>query len=252
MNSNQSHQVIALDGPAGSGKSTVARLLAERLDAVHADSGAMYRTLTLALMLKCGQVRSIDSVHAVQGSPAEFAEWLSAHDMVTDVERLAELRCDAVLVDDRQVNRIDGVDTGNAIRTPEVTARIRFIADAQACREMVNRMLRDFATRTDLVVDGRDIGTVVFPDTPSKFYLDASVTERARRRLLEWRNQHPDRADELKQEHIEQDIARRDEEDRKRPVGALIQAPDAILIDTSSLDINAVTHRILAHLQIQF
>lgn len=243
------HPVIALDGPAGSGKSTVARLLAERLGFIHADSGAIYRTLTLACMERFGAGESAEA----------FGELLAAAKLNAD--SLHELGCTVVLAEDEpdptapekkaggvQSNRIGGRDVGDRIRTPEVTARIRYIADNVACRELVNQLLRDFARQTGLVADGRDIGTVVFVDTPFKFFLDASVGVRAARRLKEFQSQGKD----MPLKDLEADIAARDEQDRNRPVGALRAAPDAIVIDTSSLGLNAVLSRVLSHLQIQF
>lgn len=230
-------QVIALDGPAGSGKSTVARMLAEKLGYIHADSGAIYRTLTLACVERFGAAASAEA----------FGQALAGQNLV------GELECAVVLERDadgkgRQSNRIGGTDVGDRIRTPEVTARIRYIADNLACREMVNQLLRDFALQTGLVADGRDIGTEVFPETPFKFFLDASVRVRAERRLAEFTAQGKPMAIE----DLEADIAARDEQDRNRPVGALKAASDAILIDTSLMAANAVLDRVLSHLQIKF
>lgn len=241
MSAKSDRKVIALDGPAGSGKSTVAGLLAARLNMIHADSGAMYRTLTLACMERLGAGEN----------PGDFAEKLAAANLDPaglGVEvRMARGDGGAA----RQANIIGGDDVGGRIRTPEVTARIRYIADSVAFREVVNDLLRSFARQTDVVVDGRDIGTVVFPDTPFKFFLEASVEVRAERRRQDFLDQGK-AADEIPLEHLQREIAERDEQDRRRPVGALRQADDAILIDTSSLDVDAVVHRVLSHLQIEF
>ncbi len=236
------YSVVALDGPAGSGKSTVAGMLAQRLGFIHADSGAIYRTLTLACMEKFGSFESAEA----------FGRALEAKGL--DATALKSLGCTVELdrsgpgSQAKQSNRIAGGDVGERIRTPEVTARIRFLADNLACRELVNQLLRDFSTQTGLVADGRDIGTVVFPETPFKFFLDASVAVRAKRRFEDFQKQ----ARPVALEDLEADIAARDEQDRNRPVGALRPADDAILIDTSSLDVNAVLSRVLSHLQIQF
>jgi len=227
------NNVIALDGPAGSGKSTVARILAEKLNYIHADSGAIYRTVTLALMEKLGG----------QASSEKFGEILVKNDL-----DFKTLKCQVLLVDHIQSNQINGIDVGSRIRTPEVTERIRYIADNPKYRDSVNELLRGFADKTNLVVDGRDIGTVVFPMATCKFYLDASVEVRAKRRRLEYGSQNI----ELDQTALELDIKKRDEQDKSRTFGALKQAPDAILIDTSELDINGVVVRILSCMQVQF
>lgn len=223
-----------MDGPAGSGKSTVAKIVAQRIGFLHADSGAIYRTLTWALMQKCG----------AGGSPDEFGK------MITDAlsRDLSELGIQVVLQEDRQVNLVHGRDTGDAIRMPEVTSRIRYIADNRPCRLHVNKLLQQFALTADLVVDGRDMGTVVFPQASVKFFLEASIRVRAERRMKELES----KGRPVPLSVLEEDIGRRDREDRERPFGALAEAPDAILIDTSSLSLNAVVARILTHLQVQF
>ncbi len=228
------HVVIALDGPAGAGKSTVARKLAERLNYVHADSGAMYRTVTLALMRQRGP--GVD--------PAAFGQ-----SVARDALSLDELGAGVALVDGLQSNRIQGEDVGAAIRTPEVTARIRFIADNAAYREAVNELLRAFAQQASLVVDGRDIGTVVFPNTPYKFFITASPRVRAQRRYDELAATGQN---QVTLAELESQIVSRDSSDESRPIGALRRAHGAILIDTSDLDIDSVVSTLLSHLQIQF
>jgi len=215
--------VIAIDGPAGSGKSTVARQIADRLGAVHADSGAIYRSFTFALM-------EIDG-----GSVAE---------KVSQIDPLS-LNVFVRLQEGRQVQGVGSRVLDQEIRSRAVTENIRYVASAPRFRSRVDEMLRDFARATNLVIDGRDIGTVVFPATPYKFYLDASVEVRAARRLAETR-------EEATLEELVDEVARRDQSDRERAVAPLQQAADAIYIDTSSLDINAVVQRILSHLQVQF
>ena len=233
-NMNELKPVVALDGPAGSGKSTVAGLVAEQLKFVHADSGAIYRTLTLGYMEKLGP----------GDTATAFGESLSGERPAP-----ASLECRIEMVDGRQTAFLSGQEVGDRIRSREVTERIVTIADDPECRVEVNRILREFAGQQALVVDGRDIGTVVFPDTPYKFFLDASARVRAERRRGELiqRGLGDAAVDEL-----EAEIERRDEGDRNRTIGALRQAEDAILIDTSELTIEAVVQRILSHLQIKF
>ncbi len=227
-------RVVAMDGPAGSGKSTVAKIVAHRIGFLHADSGAIYRTLTWALMSKCG----------AGGSPEEFGQRIG--DALSGDLNLLGIQ--VILEEDRQVNLVQGRDTGDAIRMPEVTSRIRYIADNRPCRLHVNGLLQKFALTADLVVDGRDMGTVVFPHASAKFFLEASIRVRAERRMKELES----KGRTVPLAELEADIGRRDREDRARPFGALAEAPDAILIDTSSLSLNAVVERILTHLQVQF
>lgn len=208
---------------------------AQRLGYIHADSGAIYRTMTLALMDTIGQ----------GDSPESFGRII--HD-AGGLESAAAL-CQIVLEDGKQTNRINGKDAGDRIRSPLVTARIRYVADNRACREAVNRLLQNFADETDLVADGRDMGTVVFTSTPWKFYLEASVRVRANRRLEEFRSKGDTG---ISLETLEKDIQQRDDQDKSRAFGALKCAPDAILIDTSELRINDVVARILSHLQLIF
>ena len=231
---NGAMTVIALDGPAGSGKSTIAGLLAEKIGFLHADSGAIYRTLTLASMRRMGS----------GSNPQDFGAEFQKSGIDPDT-----LEVQVVVADGKQSNRIQGKDVGLEIRSPEVTGRIRYIADSVPYRNTVNRLLREFAEQAGLVADGRDMGTEVFPDTTSKFFLEASVQVRAKRRYEEMLGQG-NSSQTLAE--IEQDIARRDEEDRNRAVGALRKADDAILIDTSDLSREDVLSRILAHIQFRF
>jgi len=227
----KARHVIAVDGPAGSGKSSVAKIIAEKIGFVHADSGAMYRTMTLALM-------------EIAGENADFATLLSSAEKIEEAFRMCDVRFES----GRQLNLIGGQDVGDRIRAADVTTKIRYIADNRKCRDSVNSLLRKFALSADLVVDGRDIGTVVFPHTPYKFYLDASVAVRAARRVRE----HELRGETVDPGRIALEIQQRDEQDKSRPFGALVRAQDAILIDTSDLEINSVVARIISYLQLKF
>jgi CMP/dCMP kinase len=228
------NSVIAIDGPAGSGKSTVARIVAEKMGYVHADSGAIYRSITLALMEERGMGESDKEFGEIlKSAPVDF----TSLGITIDFEN------------DRQVNRIKGVDVNERIRTREVTSRIRYIADSIDARYEVNRLLREFAEKTPLVADGRDIVTVVFPETPFKFFLTASPSVRANRRYNDMvRNGETLIPVEL----LEKEIEKRDKDDENRPFGALKKADDAILIDTSGDTANVVAGFLLSHLQIQF
>ncbi len=201
--------VITLDGPAGAGKSTVAKLVARRLGLRFLDTGAMYR----AVALKAGRKGLSD--------PSEVARMIRETSLSVEPDRVL----------------CDGEDVTGAIRRPEVTAAVRPIADSPECRAELVRMQREVGRGGGLVAEGRDQGSVVFPDADHKFYLDASVEERARRR-------HRELGGDL--EEIRRRIERRDAEDRARPVGPLVRPPGAVVIDTSGLTVEEVVARIAA------
>jgi cytidylate kinase len=202
--------IVTIDGPAGAGKSTVAREVARRLGLRYLDTGAMYR----AVAWKARRLGLSD--------PRDVARMIAG-----------------TRIDVREDGRVfcDGQDVTHEIRSPEITAAVRPIADAPECRAELVRMQREAGRGGGLVTEGRDQGSVVFPDAPYKFYLDASVEERARRR---WRELGGD-LDEIRRA-----IERRDAEDRSRPVGGLVCPPGARVIDTSALTVEEVVDRILA------
>lgn len=214
--------IIAIDGPAGSGKSTTARAVARRLGFRHLDSGAFYRALTWAALQ--------------QGIPADRWDDFSARDL--DAFGIRAEPADEgfrMLVGDKDVN--------DAIRTPEVNALVSRMAGIPAVREWLLERLRRTARAVDLVADGRDIGTVVFPDADLKIFLTADPTVRARRRLAEHSITDPD------DETLAAEVARlreRDRMDTEREVAPLRQAPDAIAIDTTSLTFEEQVERIVA------
>lgn len=220
MTGTQTHKlIIAIDGPAGSGKSTVAKAIAKRLAALYIDTGAMYRALTLKAM------RHHVDLHD------ERALVALAHE--TRIE-LAE-NAGALQV------YLDGEEVSGLIRTPELTNNVKFIARIPGVRAEMVRLQQIIGREGRAVLEGRDIGTVVFPDADRKFYLDASVDERARRRHRELAAM----GHEADLAQIRSDIAARDESDEKRAVGALRQADDAIRIDTSDMTIEQVIDKVL-------
>lgn len=208
--------VIAIDGPAGSGKSTVGRALAARLGLRYLDTGAMYRSVAFSVLR-----RGIDPADA---------------EPVARVAREFDLK----LEEDGTV-RVDGVDATIEIRGPEVTRAVSTVAANPDVRtEMVSRQ-REWAHRHGGgVCEGRDIGTVVFPDAVLKVYLDASPEVRASRRSKE--------VTDLSYETVAADIARRDALDQGRSVSPLEVAGDAVVIDTSDLDIDQIVDAVLEHL----
>lgn len=200
-------RVIAIDGPAGSGKSTIARLLADRLGLEYLDTGAMYRAVAFAALR-----RGVD--------PADAAD-------VARIAALVELRVDA------EGTRVDGVDASIEIRGPEVTRAVSIVAaNPDVRREMVSRQ-REWARQRDGgVLEGRDIGTVVFPDADLKVYLTASPETRAARRSQE--------VTDLDYETVAADLARRDALDQGRDSDPLRTADDAVVVDTTDRTVDEV------------
>jgi cytidylate kinase len=202
--------VVALDGPVGVGKSTVARILAHDLGYLYVDTGAMYRAVTLEAMR-----RAIDL--ADESALAELARSLSL--------RLEQR-------DDHLAVFCNDEDVTEAIRAPEVSRNTSPIADVRGVREEMVRQQRLLGLRQNCVMEGRDIGTVIFPDAQWKFYLDASIEERVQRRA----RQLAEKGTPADLQTVRAELIRRDERDRSRPFGPLRVAPDSIVIDTTMLD----------------
>jgi cytidylate kinase len=205
------HPVIAIDGPAGSGKSTAARLLARKLGYTHVDTGALYRTVTLLAI-----ERGVDL--ADETTLAAVVPFLQVR-----FEPSGEGQ--RVLSGSRDVSR--------QIRTPELTRQVRFAAGSPAVRQALVPVQREFAERGPCVMEGRDIGTVIFPDAQVKFYLDAPLRVRAERR---WRELAA-AGKAVTLEEVEREEAARDESDLKRSTAPLRRADDAIVVDTGEFDI---------------
>ena len=212
------HPVIAIDGPAGSGKSTVARLLARRLGYTHVDTGALYRTVTLLAV-----ERGLD-----------LADEAALAALVPEIDVRFEPAEDGVRVfsGDREVSE--------DIRTPELTAQVKYAARSPLVRKALRPVQRAFAERGPVVMEGRDIGTVIFPDAGVKFYLDASLAVRAERR---WRELAA-RGEDISLEEVRRQEAARDESDRDRQVAPLRRAGDAVALDTSGLSVEETADRL--------
>lgn len=214
--------VVAIDGPAGSGKSTIAKRVAGKLGLLYLDTGAMYRALTLKAMR-----RSLD---------------------LTDEAALVALARSTVIdltgsgVDVKVM--LDGEDVAGLIRTPELTANIKYIARVPGVRAEMVKLQRRIGLRAGAVLEGRDIGTVVFPEARHKFYLDAALEERARRRYEE----SVAMGHAVNLEDIRKDLVVRDASDMNRTVGALKRSDDAVLIDTTRLSIDEVVAKVLSYI----
>lgn len=206
------HVVVAIDGPAGAGKSTVARAVAARLGFVYIDTGAMYRAVALWA-----------SQAGVSGD---------------DAHKLEQLAKEASIVFEPGSQRVflNGADVTGEIRTPEISAFASKVSAVPAVRRVLVDKQRELGTGANVVMEGRDIGTVVFPEAKVKIFLDAPAAVRASRRSLE----HA--ADS---ERTAQEIAERDARDRGRAEAPLVQAPDAVFIDSDGLSIPEVVEAVL-------
>lgn len=222
MRENQSNMVnvITIDGPSGVGKSTVAKALARELGWRHLDTGAMYRALALAAInenLQPGDAKGMTEL--ARRVKIEFRE----------------------MGDDLRV-RCNGKDVTPLIRTPEVSRMTSHVADVIDVRKQMVAHQRQLGLERPSVAEGRDMGTVVFPDAHLKFYIDASVNERARRRHAELAV----RGSRQTLEEVRADIEQRDQRDRSRPYGALRIAQGAVVIDTTELSADAVVRLMMA------
>jgi cytidylate kinase len=210
--SSSSHRVIAIDGPAASGKSSVARELARRLGFIYVNSGAMYRAVTW-FVLKRG-VDPQDSAGIVR------------------LIETASLICDLENRESRIL--IDGEDPSPHLRDVRVNESVSLISSVPRVREILVEKMRAYAAEHDVVMEGRDIGSVVFPDTPYKFYIDASPDIRALRRAAQGQTDR---------------IAARDQIDSSRRASPLMIAEEAHVIDSSQLPIESVVNEIVEHLK---
>lgn len=214
---------IALDGPAGAGKSTIAKIIAKRLGLPYLDTGAMYRAMALCA----------------------FSEGVS----LTDAEKVDELlnRTDirVAYLDDGQHVFVNGTDVTGRLREEEIGKGASLISKLRCVRDKLAGMQRDIAHETHAVLDGREIGTFVIPETPYKFYVTATAEERALRRVrqLEEKGEKPD------YQLILKDIEARDYQDSHRDYAPLKQAEDAVLIDTTHMTIDEAVDAVLKTLE---
>jgi cytidylate kinase len=217
-------KIITIDGPAASGKSTAARLLARKLGASFLDTGAMYRAVTLAAMQAKVDMSNEDELLGVmEKSDFQFT-----------------------VRDDKMVVCVNGLDVTEKIREPEVTANARYIASSPKARGKLVEMQRRFAAeRQKIVTEGRDQGTVAFGDADIKFFLVADSAERARRRQADLQAQ----GNEQSVEQIQKAIEERDKSDENRTVGPLRPAEDAIVVDTTGLSIEEVVEKLLGYVK---
>ncbi|WP_018130762.1 (d)CMP kinase [Effusibacillus pohliae] len=211
---------VAIDGPAGAGKSTVAKMVAKRLGLLYIDTGAMYRAVTWKAI--------------ASGIP------FSDEEQMVELASTIDISFDSD--DDRQIVRVDGADVTQQIRSPEVTEHVSTVSAIPGVRSQLVKLQQKMAGRLGVVMDGRDIGTCVLPDAEVKIFLTASLEERARRRLEELLSKGV-RTD---LEEVMASLARRDEMDSTRDLAPLRKAEDAYSIDTTGLSVPEVVDRIVS------
>ncbi len=206
---------IAIDGPAGSGKSTVAKIIAEKLNITYLDTGAMYRAVTFEAL----------------NASIDLNDSISLKQLVDQIE--LEIKVDSI--------KVNGVDCTEAIRTPEVTQNVSYVAKDAYVREKMVKLQQKIAGNQSVVMDGRDIATHVLPNAQFKYFLVASAEERANRRILDLKA----KGFEITLQEMIADIEARDKIDQEREAAPLRQADDAVLIDTTKLSINEVVSYII-------
>ncbi len=210
--------IIAIDGPAGSGKTTTARLTARELNYLYIDTGAMYRAVTLA--------------------------WLRSGEKMTDENLYRIMEENPVILrqsDEGQRTILNGEDVSDDIRTPDVNRYVSPISAMQVVRDKMVRQQQEIGKDGGVVLDGRDIGTVVFPKAQLKIFLLASIDTRAKRRMIEQQQKGIDQSFE----EIREQIIKRDDYDSSRDISPLRKADDAVEIDTSELTIEEQVKKVL-------
>lgn len=215
--------IITIDGPVATGKSTVARLLAEYLGYIYFDTGAMYRALTYALM-KSG---------VALDDPMALKEFLDHFEFDIRVRRGVKYYC------------VGDEDVTQEIRSQAVTSQVSRISATPMIRDKLVAIQRQMAMGVNAVFEGRDMGTVVFPDADLKIFLTGNPEVRAQRRLEEIKRERPKEADGLTLEQVIKEITDRDQYDTNRPVSPLKKADDAFSVDTSDLTLDEVVFQIL-------
>ena len=210
--------VVAIDGPAGAGKSTVAQLAAKELGYTYIDTGAMYRAVAWKVLQQGGEVTD-EKILAV----------------------IPDIDVDLSYENGKTTVRVDGQDVTGEIRTPEVSHIVSQVAALGPVREKMVDLQRKMAERGGVLMDGRDIATNVLPGADVKIYLTASIAERANRRYKELR----EKGLAVNLADIERDIAARDKADMEREISPLVQADDATLLDTTGMTIDEVVGKIL-------
>ncbi|WP_241420591.1 (d)CMP kinase [Candidatus Contubernalis alkaliaceticus] len=218
------HVNIAIDGPAGAGKSTAAKGVAKRLGLKYIDTGAMYRAITWKGILK-----------GIDFEKSREIELLTSNTVI-NIKKGS---------DDSNRIYLDGVDVTTEIRDPSVNRKVSLVAKNQQVRDMMVAQQREIASGGGIVMDGRDIGTHVLPGAHFKFFINATLEERAHRRYLELTKQ----GHEISEEDVQKEISMRDKIDTEREFSPLVAAKDAIFVDTTNLTAREVEEKIVIHVK---
>jgi len=211
--------IVAIDGPAASGKSTTAKMVAKKLEMTYLDTGAMYRAVTLALLRSNTDLDDYDSVCQV----------------------VNELELDIYDKGSKTIVKLDGEDVSQAIRSMPVTENVSAVSSMKYIRQTMVEIQRNIGKKTNCVVEGRDIGTVVFPDAEFKIFMVADINMRAERRFKDFYEMGENRSFQ----EVLADLKRRDEKDSTRAYSPLQKADEAIEIDTSMLSIDQQVEKII-------
>jgi len=221
---------ITIDGPAGSGKSTTARLLAEKIGAAFLDTGAMYRAVTLAAMQSRSDLNNVDALEKL----------IDSTNFKFDTNNSHSPRCDRAATG--MTVKINNKDITEQIRDPKVTENVFFIASVPSLRSRLVEMQRNFAEKYQkIVTEGRDQGTIVFPNADYKFFLTAEAAQRTKRRAKEM----IEKGLEVDTAKLRKEIENRDAADKNRDTGPLVPAKDAIIIDNTNLTLEQTVNEIL-------
>ena len=215
--------VVAIDGPSSSGKSTIAKLVAKHFNFTYIDSGSIYRVIThLAIknnLIKKGDIDVVSLIDLLNNCSISFS----------------------FNSNNQNVIKLDGFSVENEIRTFEISKSVSLIAEKNEIRKYVLKIQKDISKNKSVVMDGRDIGSVVFPNADFKFFLDASLDVRAHRRWNELKLSEKD----LEFEEVKKDLSKRDEKDINRKFSPLTRSKDSMLIDSNELEINEVVDIII-------
>jgi len=210
--------IVAIDGPAGSGKGTIAQLISKRLGLVNIGSGSAYRCVALATI----------------------NEGIKLEDTEKIIELLDKIQIEFKLEEGKDIIYLDGKDVSSRIREKDVAQIVSQISSIKEVRFKLNDIFRKTAENKEVIMEGRDIGTYIFPNADVKIYLDATAEERAKRRYL----QNQENGIEMSYKEILENIKARDKNDMEKPIGALKKAEDAVYIDSTNLTIEQVANKI--------